>query len=86
MLGSVVTNRRKGRGLEAHGERGGRLFDESGGRGVPMSSPSSARGLVLGYDLIDSSGRVDEEIIFEIAGRAGEVSMVFLGKVCDFVD
>ena len=86
MLDSVIANCRKGRGVETHGKRGDRLLDQSGGRGVPMRSPGGAGGVVFSDDLTDSSGKIDEEIIFKIAGRAGEIGMVLLGKMCDFVD
>ena len=51
-----------------------------------MCGPGAAGGVVFGDDPIYSRGKVDEEIIFEVAGRAKEISVVFLGKVCDFVD
>ena len=66
--------------METHGKRGDRLLDQSGERGMPVRSPGGAGGVVFGDDLIDSSGKVDEEIVFEIAGRAREISVVFWGK------
>ena len=42
-------------------------------RGVTMSGPGRAAGVIFGDDFVDRSRKVDQEILFDVAGASGEL-------------
>ena len=51
-----------------------------------MRSTSNAAGVVLSDVSIEGSAEIGEEIIFKVASATGEIGLVFLSKIGDFVE
>ena len=72
--------------MEAHRQRRCGLPNECAGWCMAVSKAGRTGCVVLGDDLFDGGGKIDQEIILEVACAPRKVGVVFLCKVRNFVN